>query len=498
MSNWTGSAKPVRTDGERPSGEVRTFARTAQEVMRDPARVAALRRTQLLDSPFDQIIDRLTRIAARTLQAPVALFTLLDEERQFCKSCVGLPDVWVSGRDSPLAYSFCQHAVATGMPLVVEDSRTHPLVHSDPATLRGVIAYAGVPLITSDRHAIGTLCVIDFRPRTWLPEEVEVLEELADAVISRIELRTAVREAEEKAREAERAQEALRESELRFRTAFDAAPIGMALVATDGRWIRVNDALCAILGYSREELLARTSHEVTHPDDLATDLTDLELLLDGTVPRVSREKRYVHRNGGEVWVQLNVSLVRDSRGEPFHLIAQIQDIAERKREEDRLRHLSFRDELTDLYNRRAFLAMAGERMKLARRQGRDLLLLFADVDGMKWINDTYGHAEGDRALVAAAALLRQTFRESDLLARLGGDEFAVLADPTPDVDTDTLLIRFNARMHALNLATADRPYRLNMSIGAAGFSPTDPSPIEELIQRADVRMYQAKARRSSA
>lgn len=479
---------------ERISG-----GRRIEDPIRSPSRVAALRRSELLDTPSEEVFDRLTRIAARALDAPVALLTLVDADRQFCKSMVGLPEVWLSGRDTPLSYSFCQHAVALGVPLVIEDARRHPLVRTDPATLRGVIAYAGIPLVTSDGHALGTLCAIDFQPRAWGDQEVQLLAELAAAVVTKIELRVAARESEEKARAAERAREALRESEERFRTAFDAAPIGMALVSTDGRWIRVNDALCSIVGYGREELLGGSFQDITHPDDQAADLEQLESLLSGEIPGYALEKRYLHKEGREVWILLSVSLVRDSRGEPFHFIAQIQDVTERRREEDRLRSLSFLDDLTGLYNRRAFTTLAGEQLKLARRQERHLLLIFADVDEMKGINDSMGHLEGDRALTRIADLLRRTFRESDLIARIGGDEFAVLAH-VPRGSEAAVLGRFR---HWLRVAGEDesteRGYPLSLSLGAALFDPAEPPcTLESLIARADAAMYAQKGRQPAA
>lgn len=458
-----------------------------EQILRDPSRVAALRRSELLDTPSEEVFDRLTRLAAKALEAPVALFSLIDEERQFCKSVVGLPDVWVSGRDSPLSYSFCQHAVAMGVPLTIEDARKHPLVRQDPATMRGVIAYAGVPLITSDGHALGTLCVIDFQPRSWSDGEVQTLAELAAVVVTKIELRMAVRSAEV-------AKAALRESEERFRTAFEMAPIGMALVATDGRWMRVNRALTELVGYSREELLQQTFQDITHPDDLRSDLASLERMLSGEVESETVEKRYVHREGHAVWIQRNTALIRDPAGEPLYFISQLQDITERKREEERLRTLSFADELTGLYNRRAFVTMAAEQLKMARRQRRRLLLVYGDLDDLKGINDEHGHAEGDRALVATAAVLRRTFRESDLIARVGGDEFAVLAE-VAEKDATPILQRLGEQLDAESLE-GERPYSLSMSLGAARFDPDDPCDIKELVARADSLMYREKAART--
>ncbi|MBW3629246.1 MAG: diguanylate cyclase [Gemmatimonadetes bacterium] len=449
----------------------------------------------LLDAPFSDVIHRLTRIAAKVVDAPVALFTLVAEEGQVCRSCVAPSESWVPADDAPLAYALCERTMALGAPLVIDDARSDGRLGIDPAGLGAAVSYAGIPLIT-DGHAIGTLCVIDFHPRRWADEEVRTLEELAAALASKIELRIAARESDAKGRAAARADEALRESEARFRTAFDAAPIGMALTAMDGRWLRVNDALCVIVGYAREELLTQKYSEITHPDDRPADRALAERLIAGEVATGAREKRFIRKDGREIWVQVNASLVRDSRGEPFHFIIQMQDITERRTERERLRELSLRDELTGLYNRRAFLIMAGERLKLARRTDERLVLLFGDIDDMKWVNDTYGHLEGDRALATTARLLRESFRDSDLIARLGGDEFAVLAGGTSEADLAPLLHRFREQLAAANDETR-RPYELKVSIGATPVMPQDNSSIGELVERADIRMYQAKGRRTA-
>ncbi|AFY83902.1 PAS domain S-box protein [Oscillatoria acuminata] len=129
---------------------------------------------------------------------------------------------------------------------------------------------------------------------------------------------------------------ALHSSEARFRNAFDYATIGMALVAPDGHWLKVNRALCEILGYDEGELLEKTFHDVTHPEDRETDWQSLQDLLGGEIPSYQTEKRYLHRQGQVVWVQLSASLVRDSRERPLYLIAQIQDITARKRAREEL------------------------------------------------------------------------------------------------------------------------------------------------------------------
>ncbi|MEA2685547.1 MAG: hypothetical protein QOE93_742, partial [Actinomycetota bacterium] len=129
----------------------------------------------------------------------------------------------------------------------------------------------------------------------------------------------------------------LREAEERFRLAFDEAPIGVALVAPDGRWLRVNRALCEIVGYPPEEVLGRSIQDLTHPDDVAADMEYIRQLLAGEMPTNQIEKRYVHARGHVVWVQLNVALARDSTGVPLYFITQVQDITRRRAIDEKLR-----------------------------------------------------------------------------------------------------------------------------------------------------------------
>ena len=161
------------------------------------ARLAALHATALLDSPAEEAFDRLTRLATRLLHVPVALVSLVDADRQFFKSCIGLPEPWMSARETPLSHSFCQHAVQLGEPLLIEDAREHPLVRDNLAIPDlGVVAYAGIPLTTADGLVLGSFCVIDGIPRAWTPEQVATLRDLAGAAITEIELRSALRATE--------------------------------------------------------------------------------------------------------------------------------------------------------------------------------------------------------------------------------------------------------------------------------------------------------------
>ncbi|CAA9492217.1 MAG: hypothetical protein AVDCRST_MAG85-1294 [uncultured Solirubrobacteraceae bacterium] len=161
-------------------------------ILSDPARRAALVRTGLLNGPIDAALDRLTGVVARVLDAPVALVSLVDADKQVFAGCIGLPEPWATDRQTPLSHSFCQHAVTSREPLIVADARKDPRV-KDNLAIRDldVIAYAGIPLIDRQGQALGSLCVIDHRPRRWTDAEVELLNDLATTVVDELESRSA-------------------------------------------------------------------------------------------------------------------------------------------------------------------------------------------------------------------------------------------------------------------------------------------------------------------
>ncbi len=540
----------------------------------DLQRLEALRRLRLLDSAPEATFDRFTRLAARLLQAPIALISLVEADRVFFKSALGLPEPWASSRQTPLSHAFCQHTLGSHEPLVIGDARNHPLVCDSLAIPElGIVSYVGIPLITSENHQLGTLCVMDQQCRKWAEADVALLQDLAGSVVTEIELRNSIHQHETARRafqqeqylntalldtanayvlvvdqagrvvrlsrackrmlgykpmerrdlhvwelglqpeesaytqllfmeqrfhdipaafqhtaiahdgthhqiawstttlydvsgqpnyvlaigiditdraeaetmvqhqrdfalqvlntmgqgltvtsidqvfeyvnpafarmlgyttealigrsgqeltfreehkalsahdhqipeqlatvettlthsdghhvdalvtrvprmrdgsvigsitvvsnltERRRAEAALRESESRFRSAFSRSPIGIALVAPDGRWLQVNQRLCDIVGYSEQELLATSFQAITYSDDLSTDLEYVRQILAGERDVYEMEKRYVHKHGHLVWALLSVALVRDSSNQPLYFISQIQDISERK------------------------------------------------------------------------------------------------------------------------------------------------------------------------
>jgi diguanylate cyclase (GGDEF)-like protein len=168
-----------------------------------------------------------------------------------------------------------------------------------------------------------------------------------------------------------------------------------------------------------------------------------------------------------------------------------QYLQDRERVLEELRTLSISDELTGLYNRRGFYILAEQQIKIARRAGRGMLLASADLDGLKEINDEFGHHEGDRALVDAAQILRESFRESDIIARMGGDEFVILMTEKPDISAQVLLQRVSRNLGVYNRKVT-RPYPFSISVGIASFDPKEPISLNELLVRADKSMYETK------
>ncbi len=161
-----------------------------KNILEDPKRLEALRELGLLDSAFEEAFDRLTQLASKILNAPVSLVSIVDADRQFFKSFVGLEDYWADKRETPLSHAFCKHVVGTGNPLIVDDAHQDERVKDNLGiTELNITSYLGMPLQTSDGTNLGSFCVIDSQAREWTDHEIEILRELAKSVMTEIELR---------------------------------------------------------------------------------------------------------------------------------------------------------------------------------------------------------------------------------------------------------------------------------------------------------------------
>ena len=285
----------------------------------------------------------------------------------------------------------------------------------------------------------------------------------------------------------------LQGSEARFRSAFDHAAIGMALVEPNGRWIQVNHSLCKIVGYSEQELLATNFQAITHADDLSSAQKHVYLLLEGKIPTCQMEKRYLHKSGHTVWVLWSVSLAREVASKTVRLIFQVQDITDRQRAKEQLLHDAFHDGLTGLPNRALFmdhLKLAIERAK--RHSDRPFAVFFLDLDRFKIINDSLGHMVGDQLLVGIARRLEGCLRPSDTVARLGGDEFTILIEEIPDASAATEVADRIRQELSQPFDLSGQEVFTTVSIGIAHSTLGYDQP-EDMLRDADTAMYRAKA-----
>ena len=309
------------------------------------------------------------------------------------------------------------------------------------------------------------------------------------------------------------------EIEQRFRATFEQAAVGIAHVAPDGSWLRVNQKLCDIVDYNHDELIEKTFQDITHPNDLDLDLSYVEQMLTGEIATYSMDKRYLRKNGEIIWINLTVALVRQSTGAPEYFISVIEDINRRKQAEDevlklnaelemrvaertaelsaanqKLAIISISDGLTGLANRRHLDDVLNAEWRRAARQRTPLALLLLDVDFFKLYNDYYGHQAGDECLKQVAAVLeRHARRAGELAARYGGEEFVIIL---PGVGIDYVESRaeeVRREVAALTIPhTASKLNIVTVSIGIACMVPGGSKELSRLIAEADKALYQAK------
>jgi diguanylate cyclase (GGDEF)-like protein/PAS domain S-box-containing protein len=282
--------------------------------------------------------------------------------------------------------------------------------------------------------------------------------------------------------------DALQKQNVYFASLFESAPEAIAILDDRDRIMRVNGQFGALFGYTEDEAVGKDINALIVPEEFAEEgLALCAKVAAGEGIRTESLRR--HKDRHTFWV--SISATRFSAGdEPGRVYAMYQDISSRKRAEDELRALLMVDELTALPNRRAFITLSEQRLKLAVRMERDVLMIFIDVDHLKYINDTWGHLAGDRALIDTARVLRESCREADIIARLGGDEFVALMIVDSDQTAELVCERIKARVEAHNLETP-RGHPLSLSVGATR-TKSEGTMLADLLAQADTALYEQK------
>ena len=277
-----------------------------------------------------------------------------------------------------------------------------------------------------------------------------------------------------------------------YRLLVEQSLVGVYLLQ-DERLVYANPKLAELFGYSRDEMLALPSVlEVIAPSNRETVRETIRQRLTGEINEIEYTVRGVRKNGK--LIHLDVRSVRAEHcGRPA-VLGTMSDITQRKQLEEALRTLALLDDLTGLYNRRGFVTLAERQLSLARRKKQSLLLIAADVDDLKGINDAFGHSVGDQALVAASSVLRQTYREADIIARLGGDEFTVFPLEASLSSAPMLLERLENNLRKWN-DRHQREFTLSMSTGTAILEGDLSKDVQQLLSEADSQLYQQKRQR---
>lgn len=266
------------------------------------------------------------------------------------------------------------------------------------------------------------------------------------------------------------------------------------VVDLEGKIDYLNPAAAGFLGVAPEELLGQPFEklDLLPPPEEAEELLARVIALEEIVTyekpaRTGSETRHLYTT---------LSPMKDADGMIDGVLGIAKDVSDLARSRDALRALSMFDELTGIYNRRGFSSLATQHLSLAQRNGTRLCLAMADMDGLKAINDTFGHLEGDQALIAFAGILKANCRKSDVVARIGGDEFALLAVEVAEGGADFLVARLRKAVRTQD-ALNEKPYHLSASIGAVECLPGPSYTLEDLLADADRKVYEVKRARAS-
>lgn len=290
----------------------------------------------------------------------------------------------------------------------------------------------------------------------------------------------------------EQAAVALATSEARFRATFEQAAIGIVHTSLDRHFLAVNHKFCEMLGYSREELVGMPSNSFTHVDDRDDEAQFRDALLSGALQSHTAEKRYLRKDGGVIWVNRTISLVKDHQGEPLYFLRVVEDITERKHLQAELVEMATTDALTGLPNRRSFMSRLEEEFARVQRFGtHQVAVLMLDLDYFKRINDTHGHAAGDEVLRQVAMLIRDETRRVDLCSRIGGEEFAILLAGASPASAREFAERLRGKIAAAAIIHDGKALAVTASIGIAAMKATDDAADSALL-RADGALYHAK------
>lgn len=292
--------------------------------------------------------------------------------------------------------------------------------------------------------------------------------------------------------ERKKTEETLRKSQQEFASLFKSSPEALVYVGEKGAILNINPRFTELFGYILGEIKGKNiDNGIIHPPDKLEEGERLtKKLLEGFLNFETIRKK---KDGTLFPVAISISNIVIN-GKLKGGIGTYIDISERKKLEEELKSLAHFDALTNCCNRGYGLSLLNQQLKLAHRKKYSLLLAYIDIDRFKYINDTFGHKEGDRVLKEVVNLFKSTLREIDIICRLGGDEFLLIFPDSSLIDAPLIRERLSKNLDKLN-QKLNRPYKISFSIGLSYYNPTNPLSIDELIRIADENMYKEKKKK---
>ncbi len=435
-------------------------------------RLAALGEYGVSSDSMGAELDRIIDLASNLFEVPTVLVSLVERERQIFPARMGL-DACETDRD----VSFCAHALKQSNVLIVLDAALDPRFFDNPLVTGGpkIRFYAGAPLISPSGFGLGSLCIIDTKPRNSFSEsDQRNLKDLAALVLDKMELR--------------RLNIARRASQMRFEQIAATSPDGIICTDENGAISFWNRAATGIFGYTAEDMAGKQIETVLPYPVRHRRAEDLVKGEDNEAPHQwigkTIELKARRKNGLEFLTELSISSWKDGEMVSYGVI--VRDITERRSNEDRLFRLAHLDSLTNLPNR----MVLRNRIAQAAEAGAPISVIVLDLDGFKDVNDTLGHSAGDALLKQVAERLLGCVRPIDTVARMGGDEFALLL---PEVEGAASSVADGAiSVLGAPFSLEGQSVHVGASAGVASW-PLNTTSVQELLSNADLALYLAKA-----
>ena len=458
-------------------------------------RIEVLKQYDILDTPREDAYDELTTLAAQIFKVPVVTISIIDSDRQWFKSSVG-----IEASETERSISFCSHTIEQSSPFIIKDATQDPRFYNIPLVKgeTGIKFYAGIPLMTKSGFALGAFCIADRVTRHLTDSQLNLLKVFAKHVVALFEIHHDSKELQNLLIERDLTTRKLQDYAEHLSDAQKIAKIGSWELDINKNVLVWSDEIYRIFK------LEKTSVDLTfdkfssyiHMEDLSIYLTAQENAINDICP-LDIEHRIILDDGTERFVHELGELKHKPKGGGTFLCGTVQDITEKKAAERRINHLAFYDTLTGLPNRQLLFDRLAQASVAVIRDSKRGALIYLDLDNFKLLNDTLGHDMGDLLLKNVALRFTSSLRQMDTIARVGGDEFVILLtdlSPLIDLATEQAKAISNTIIKTLQepFQLKNHTYFVTASIGIAMFSERT-QDVEVLLKRADLAMYKAKS-----